>query len=184
MHRILNFISWPFQRLAARALRAKFVWITPQLVQGPSFPSRNGPSVMAMGIDSVLDLREPDGHDAATLAEANLQYFHHPMPEYDPPTLAQLEEGVRWSLAEIAAGRTVLVHCRVGKSRSACMACAILIGEGHRLSSAMNTVREARPDMLLTEAQLVQLEELEVRVRTEGADLGGGRLSSTPMGDA
>ncbi len=165
MHRGLSLITWPFQRLAARSLRAKFAWITPQLIQGPSFPSKHAPLVFAMGIESVLDLREPDGHDISLLADAALHYYHHPMREFDPPTLAQLEEGVRWSLAEMAAGRSVLVHCRIGKSRSACMACAILIGQGHRLSSAMNTVREARPDMILTEEQLVRLEELEARVQ-------------------
>ncbi len=174
MRRGLSFITWPFQRLTARALRARFAWITPQLIQGPSFPSKHAPLVSAMGIESVLDLREPDGHDASMLADANLHYYHHPMPEFDPPTLAQLEEGVRWSLPEMAAGRAVLVHCRIGKSRSACMACAILIGEGHRLSSALNTVREARPDMLLTESQLARLEELEARVQAGQASPGGG----------
>ena len=165
MRRGLSLLPWPFQRLAARALRAQFASLTPQLIQGPSFPSERAPLVSAMGIESVLDLRDPDGHDASMLAEANLHYYHYPLPEFDPPTLAQLEEGVRWSLAEMAAGRTVLVHCRIGKSRSACMACAILVGQGHRLGSALNTVREARPDMLLNEKQLVQLEELAARVR-------------------
>jgi protein-tyrosine phosphatase len=120
-----------------------------------------------MGIDSVLDLREPDGHDISMIAEANLQYFHHPMREYDPPTLEQLEEGVRWSLSEIAEGRTVLIHCRVGISRSTCMACAVLIGQGHRLGSAISTVRATRPNMTLTEDQLGHLEALELRVRGE-----------------
>ncbi len=173
MRRGLSLLTWPFQRLAARALRAQFARITPQLIQGPSFPSKHAPLVFAMGIESVLDLREPDGHDASMLAEANLHYYHHPMPEFSPPTLAQLEEGVRWSLAEMAAGRTVLVHCRIGKSRSTCMACAILIGQGHRIRSALNTVRGARPDMLLSEEQLVRLDELEARVRAGQARPGG-----------
>ncbi len=174
MRRGLSLIAWPFQRLTARALRAKFAWITPQLIQGPSFPSKQASLVWEMGIESVLDLREPEGHDESMLAEANLRYCHHPMLEYDPPTLEQLEEGVRWSLAEMAAGRAVLVHCRIGKSRSACMAVAILIGEGHRLGSALNTVRDARPDILLSEDQLVHLEELEARVQADQAHLGGG----------
>lgn len=174
MRRRPSLITWPFQRITARALRAQFAWITPQLIQGPAFPSKHASLVSAMGIESVLDLREPDGHDESMLEEANLRYYHHPMLEFDPPTLAQLEEGVRWSLAEMAAGRTVLVHCRIGKSRSACMAAAILIGEGHPLSSAVNTVREARPDVLLSEEQLVHLEELEARVRAGQAQTGGG----------
>ena len=173
MLRGLSLITWPFQRLAARSLRKQFAWITPQLIQGPSFPSKHAPLVLAMGIESVLDLREPVGHDASMLADANLHYYHYPMREFDPPTLAQLEEGVRWSLAEMAAGRPVLVHCRIGKSRSACMACAILIGQGHQLSSAINTVRAARPDMILTEEQLARLEELEARVRAEQVRPGG-----------
>ncbi len=172
MHRGLSLITWPFRHLTARALRAQFAWITPQLIQGPAFASKHAPLLLAMGIESVLDLREPDGHDASMLEDADVRYYHHPMREFDPPTLAQLEEGVRWALAEMAAGRSVLVHCRIGKSRSACMACAILIGQGHRLSSAINTVRAARPDMILTEAQLVHLEALEARVQAEQAGPG------------
>ena len=167
MLRGLSLVTWPFRWLAVRSLRAKFAWITPQLIQGPAFPSKQAPLVLAMGIESVLDLREPDGHDASMLADANVHYNHHPMREFDPPTLAQLEEGVRWSLAEMAAGRNVLVHCRIGRSRSACMACAILIGQGHRLSSAIDTVKEARPEMILTEEQLIRLEELEARFQAE-----------------
>ena len=169
MLRGLSLVTWPFRWLAVRSLRAKFAWITPQLIQGPAFSSKQAPLVRTMGIESVLDLREPDGHDASLLAAANVHYYHHPMREFDPPTLAQLEEGVRWSLAEMAAGRSVLVHCRIGRSRSACMACAILIGQGHRLSSAIDTVKEARQDMILTEEQLIRLEELEARVRAEQA---------------
>ncbi len=167
MHRSLSLIRWPFQRLAVRALRAKFAWITPQLIQGPSFPSKQAPLLVELGIDSVLDLREPGGHDAATIAAANVHYYHHPMREFDPPALAQLEEGVRWSLAEMALGRNVLVHCRVGQSRSACMACAILIGQGHGLSSAIQTVKAARRDMILSNEQTSLLEELDSRSRSE-----------------
>ncbi len=113
------------------------------------------------------DDRRPDGHDASTIATANVHYYHHPMQEFEPPTLAQLEEGVRWSLAEMAAGRTVLVHCRVGQSRSACMASAILIGQGHGLGSAIQTVKAVRRDMILSNEQISLLEELDFRSRSE-----------------
>lgn len=149
------------ERRASRQLRANFVWLTPELLQGKPFPSGQARLLAAMGIGSVLDLRDDDSHDESVLKEAGLRYRHLPMPELDPPTLAQLEEGVRWSLAEMAAGRTVLVHCRLGKSRSACMACAILIGQGHRLGAALNSVREARPRALLSERQLARLAEFE-----------------------
>ncbi len=146
---------------AARRLRAGFVWLTPQLVQGPMFASEQSVLVSRMGIESVLDLREPDGHDASMLAEANLHYYHYPMPEFDPPTLAQLEEGVRWSLTEMAAGRTVLVHCRLGVSRSPLMACAILVRTGHQVSQAITDVMKARPGAQLTEEQLECLQAFE-----------------------
>ncbi len=172
MLRSMSLITWAGRRLAIRSLRTKFAWITPELIQGPSFPSKHAHLLAKLGIDSVLDLREPDGHDTATIAVANVHYYHHPMREFDPPTLAQLEEGVRWSLGEMAAGRSVLVHCRVGQSRSACMACAILIGQGHGLSSALQTVKAARRDMILSSDQLLELEALESRVQSGQAPLG------------
>lgn len=112
-----------------------------------------------MGIDSVLDLRAEGQHDQAQLDAARLRYHRLPMDEFEPPTLGEITGGAAWALGEMAAGRAVLVHCRLGMSRSVCMACAILIAEGHSFESALRTVRTVRPSARLTKSQLACLAE-------------------------
>ncbi|MDE3097658.1 MAG: dual specificity protein phosphatase family protein [Chloroflexota bacterium] len=107
-----------------------------------------------MGVDSVLDLRAEDEHDRTQLAAARLRYHRLPMEEFAPPAISQLKEGTAWALGEMAAGHAVLVHCRLGMSRSVCMACAILIAEGHSFEAALRTVRAVRPSARLTPDQL------------------------------
>ena len=149
-----NPLVWLLDRRAARRLRSSFVWVTPQLVQGPHFASRHARLIAAMGIESVLDLRAEGERDPARLDAARLRHHRLPMEEFAPPTLAQITDGTAWALGEMAAGRAVLVHCRLGMSRSVCMACAILIAEGHSFEAALRTVRAVRPSARLTSDQL------------------------------
>ncbi len=149
-----NPLAWILDRRAARRLRASFVWFTSQLVQGPCFSSRQARLIAAMGVESVLDLRAEGQHDQTQLDAARLRYHRLPMEEFEPPTLAQITDGTAWALGEMAAGHAVLVHCRLGMSRSVCMACAILIAEGHSFDSALRTVRAVRPSARLTSDQL------------------------------
>ena len=158
-----NPLNWLLTQRAARRLRGDFVWLTPRLVQGGSFDSNHARSVAAMGIGSVLDLRWDEAHDTSALADAGLTYYHRPLPEPDAPTPDQLEDGVRWALAEMAGGRAVLVHCKLGRSRSPCMACAILVGQGHTLGDALSVVKKARPTTLLTDGQLSCLQTFAAR---------------------
>lgn len=56
-----------------------------------------------------------------------------------------LDEGVDFVRS---AGGTVLVHCRYGKSRSACVAVAYMCAHlGHTPASALAAVRAARPEV-------------------------------------
>jgi hypothetical protein len=166
--------TWWHQQREERRLRADVVWVTPQLAQGARFDSRYAPLVAALGIGSVLDLREDEGHDGAMLAAAGVRYLNLPMPEFEPPVLRHLQEGVRWSLAEMASGRAVLVHCRLGVSRSPLMASAVLVGQGHSVASALAAVRKARPRRQLNDEQLACLVDFEAMQRAPDAPRRGG----------
>lgn len=55
-------------------------------------------------------------------------------------------EAVEYVRDELAAGRTVLVHCHVGKSRSAAVCATVLAAERDQsFTSGFATVEEARP---------------------------------------
>lgn len=62
------------------------------------------------------------------------------------PSGAVLTEGVEWMRAQIAAGRTVLVHCAKGRGRSAALLAAyLMIEESMSFEEARSLMKQKRP---------------------------------------
>ncbi|MGB6895698.1 MAG: sulfur transferase domain-containing protein, partial [Dehalococcoidia bacterium] len=98
-------------RLLSRSgLPRDLVWITPFLAQSGQFKTRQAAHLAREGTGSVLDLREEEDHDRATLARAGLHYLHLPVTDGEAPSLEQLSRAAVWVLAETAQDRKVLVH--------------------------------------------------------------------------
>jgi hypothetical protein len=62
-----------------------------------------------------------------------------------PMPLEKIWTGVRAAGDSIAKGDNVMVYCKVGRHRSATMACCILVSQGCTADEAIQTVRERRP---------------------------------------
>lgn len=160
-----------FSRLAARArLRRKrpadLVWITPFLAQSGRFETRQAAHLAREGTGSVLDLREEEDHDRATLTRAGLHYLHLPVTDGEAPSLEQLSQAADWVLAETARDRKVLVHCRLGVSRSACLVCAVLLRMGYPLAEAYELVKRSRPTAAFGQPQLEVLRAYQETLHT------------------
>jgi len=160
-----------FSRLAARArLRRKqpadLVWITPFLAQSGQFKTRQAAHLAREGTGSVLDLREEEDHDRATLTRAGLHYLHLPVTDGEAPSLEQLSRAADWVLAETAQDRKVLVHCRLGVSRSACLVCAVLLRMGYPLAEAYELVKRSRPTAAFGQSQLEVLRAYQETLHT------------------
>jgi protein-tyrosine phosphatase len=81
------------------------------------------------------------------LSEAPLQVLTlvtHDSP-VTPMPLEKLWTGVRAAGETIARGDNVMVYCKMGRHRSATMACCILVSQGCTADEAIQTVREKRP---------------------------------------
>jgi hypothetical protein len=61
-----------------------------------------------------------------------------------PIPIQMLKRGVEAALPVIAAGHSVLVHCRAGRHRSVAMACCVLIGLGKSADEAMGLTKQQR----------------------------------------
>lgn len=140
-------------------------WITPELALGPALPKHRIRLLAKAGIGSVLDVRSEASDDEAALAEHGLRFFHLSVDDRRAPSQEQLSAATDWTLAEIAAGRKVYVHCRSGIGRSPSVACAVLMAIGYPLPDAYNTVRHERPWATLSETQQAALKEFESRLR-------------------
>ncbi|KAI7840365.1 hypothetical protein COHA_005909 [Chlorella ohadii] len=77
------------------------------------------------------------------------------------PTVAQIDQGVSWALAQRAAGRKVLVHCAHGHGRSATVLAAILIAEGLAKgpAEAEALMKAERPRVRLNKRQKAALKQ-------------------------
>jgi hypothetical protein len=62
-----------------------------------------------------------------------------------PMPLEKIWMGVRAAGETIAKGDNVMVYCKMGRHRSATMACCILVSQGYTADEAIQKVREKRP---------------------------------------
>lgn len=82
-------------------------------------------------------------------------YLSIPVWDTHCPTPAQLDVAVLWAERQVAAGRTVLVHCAHGHGRSAAVLAAILIARGvaETPEEAEALMRAQRPNVKLNARQ-------------------------------
>jgi hypothetical protein len=125
------------------------VWIG----RAPSPPERNG-----MNSVVVLAPELPIRGDA-----------HVAMLDLSPPTEAQLEAAAR-AIMKLALRRPTLVCCALGYSRSAIASAAWLIAAGHAANTddAIEQVRRARPQVVISPKFKLRLEQWAER-RNENA---------------
>lgn len=147
--------------------RTRFIWITPELALGPALPPGRLRLLTKAGIGSVVDVRSEASDDEAALARRNLRFLHVAVDDRDAPSQEQLRTAADWTLAEIAAGRKVYIHCRSGIGRSPSVACAVLVAIGYPLADAYQIIRRQRPWAAFSESQRAALEEFERRRREQ-----------------
>jgi atypical dual specificity phosphatase len=97
-----------------------------------------------VGVTMLVNLHE-QAHDPAPLARHGLRQVHLPVPDFTPPTPAQIEEGVATIIRTLAAGGGVAVHCGAGLGRTGTLLACYLVARGHDPSAAIEQVRESRP---------------------------------------
>ncbi len=112
-------------------------------------------------------MRSEASDDEAALARHNLKFLHVAVDDRDAPSQEQLDAATDWTLAEIAAGRKVYIHCRSGIGRSPSVACAVLVAIGYPLANAYQIIRRQRPWAAFSESQRAALEEFERRRREQ-----------------
>jgi len=133
------------------------VWITPELAQCGQFASGQAAALAEQGVGAVLDLRAEERHELPRLGKAGLHYLHLPVPDHGAPAEDELRRAADWVLQELADERRVLVHCRLGLGRSVAVVIAVLLRMGYPLGDAVTLVRQRRPDMVLSDAQVALL---------------------------
>jgi protein-tyrosine phosphatase len=102
---------------------------------------------------TTSELRELDlAEEASTAEAAGMRFIGLPTPDRGTPDLVPFRALVTELVAELGAGRHVVVHCRMGIGRSSVVAAAVLMARGMLARDAWAAVSDTRglevPDTL------------------------------------
>lgn len=131
--------------------------ITPQLLVGGQHNQRGWKTLQEWGVTGVLNLRKEFDDRKKGLAPD--LYLHLPVPDDGAPKLVELREGVSFMHKVIDSGGKVYVHCGAGVGRAATLAAAYLVSTGKTPEQAWEEVRQVRPFIKPSRAQVVQIEK-------------------------
>src|SRR5262245_3730905 len=137
------------------------------LFVGGEFTPMQWPDLSALGIRAVLSLQaeREDQFDGLPPDRA----LRLPVEDFHPPTIAQLREAVAFIAACRADGLPVLIHCHAGVGRASLTASAFLAAQGLDHIEAFDTIRRARPIVVLNGLQLERLIEWEQALRDQAS---------------
>jgi protein-tyrosine phosphatase len=123
-----------------------FSIITEDLIIGTTPRSEAYTQLRSLGVSLVINMRwerRPyrDDHNPP-LPALWLPTFDSP---FIPIPVHVLSRGARAALPVIAGGRSVYVHCQMGRHRGVAMGAAILIAQGASAEAATRLIKERRP---------------------------------------
>ncbi|MDF1500058.1 MAG: dual specificity protein phosphatase family protein [Anaerolineales bacterium] len=152
--------TWTVELLARLIIGSplrRFSQVNEHIFIGGQYRRRGWPRMKRWGVDAVVNMRlEYDDKDAGIAPD---HYLYLPVIDTRPPSLEQLEEGVKFIQEEIDHGHGVYIHCEAGVGRSIAMAAAYLI-RAHGLSplEAWDEIRQTRPFIRPTDSQRARIQ--------------------------
>jgi protein-tyrosine phosphatase len=111
------------------------VQITDFLFRGPQPPPIDFEYLAAIGIRTVINLREEDNSEHAVVKALGMKPVHIPIEDWTVPTTEQVWEFIR--TLEDPANRPVYVHCLGGVGRTGTLIACWRIFHGMPVSKAL-----------------------------------------------
>lgn len=145
--------------------------VTPRVWLGARLNSAEAAAARGKGVTAVLDLTA-ECSEERSLRERN--YLNLPVLDLTAPTLAQMRQAVEFIMAHQERG-VVLVHCKIGYSRSAAVVGGWLLasGQAKTVDEAVARLRLARPTIVLRPEALTALTEFFHELKQRRGNQGG-----------
>ena len=126
----------------------KWDWVDEHVLVGAVPYRRDLDRLHALGIRAIVNMCEEFRGHTADLKRLGLSQLWLPTLDFHCPDRGDLVRGVVFIRQQIAAGRKVYVHCKVGRSRSVTMAMVYLMAN-HSLSAgeAWQRLHSVRPQI-------------------------------------
>lgn len=118
-------------------------WITPRLAVGGEPPPEAYTILHAYGFDAVIDMRDPIEAEGV-LPSGHVARLHLPTPDRLPPSPEDLEQALAFIREHAPHEKRILIHCVHGIGRSAIVALAALVDQGHAPLDALDYVKNRR----------------------------------------
>lgn len=105
-----------------------------------------------LGIGSVVSMLEVSeaaelglANEGGALAAVDISFLNTPVPDRSVPSnTAAYFESLAGSYARLSEGANLVVHCRAGIGRSGMYCAALMIANGHCVTSALDVISAAR----------------------------------------
>ncbi len=121
-----------------------FSWLTSSLAVGACFSPDALPTLKALRIRRVVDLRQEAVDDEAQLEDHGMKLLHLPTLDLCAVSRAMLDHGVLWVNRQLEGNHRVLIHCRHGIGRSALLALCVLVSRGLSPLEALRLTKQVR----------------------------------------
>jgi len=106
------------------------------------------------GVAAVINTCHEYGGPSLEYERLGIIQLHLPTIDFTPPTLDDVQRGVEFIREHAAEGRTVYVHCKAGRARSATIvACWLIASRGVTPAEAQQILLDCRPFVLPRIAQ-------------------------------
>jgi protein-tyrosine phosphatase len=125
----------------------------------PHYP-RDYDFIAQHNIRAVLNIRSERSDDTDFYAAHDIAHLRLFVPDVWVPDEVAITQGVDWMKQQVAAGRSVLVHCAKGRGRSATILAAYLMREsGYSYEEARDLLKSKRKLSKLEERHQLVLED-------------------------
>lgn len=119
-----------------------------RLVVGALPLARDVPALAELGIGAVVNTCEEYAGPGAAYEQAGIVQLRIPTVDFTPPRLADIERAVAFIDEQVTCGRSVYVHCKAGRARSATVALCWLMHARHLSpQEAQRLLLEKRPQI-------------------------------------
>ena len=140
-------------------------WLQKRLVGG--MPQPDNAALAALGLLRVrllVSLTQEWQPDVVALNRHGLESLYAPIPDFQPPRIAQAAQICRAVSAYTARDEAVVFHCQAGKGRTGTLLAATRVWAGKSAAEAIAETRACNSAWIETQGQLDFLESFAEQV--------------------